>query len=399
MRPQNKAKPIARKNGEARARESDMRPAAEEAERGTTAAVEKALLILHGTIDIDSFWIAVQGVVEAAVRKSFVGLTLQNNPVLALTTQSNGQIPAGAFDYNTLNLYLDENPRAESVHTRELFPTRSKLLKSWFYRQYMAPVKCVYALFFFFWGSPRLICVITVMRTAKDGDFSAKESQLLAQLYPQFRTALQRLRSLERGHAARAALEEFLARLPLPTLLLRWDLKVIYQNSAARDFCELWEKGPAMARVMKPNAPVPEGILDGCRLLKRRWTDSSHLEGPRPGMKPEMVHHPEHDYLRATVTLKQPPSSGVTRPSFLIECEELGHAGHAVETVSATRLPHLARLTKREQELTRLVCEGRSNQETADAAGLSVAMVKKHLHSIFRKLEVNSRSRLMTLMR
>jgi DNA-binding CsgD family transcriptional regulator len=30
---------------------------------------------------------------------------------------------------------------------------------------------------------------------------------------------------------------------------------------------------------------------------------------------------------------------------------------------------------------------------------LSVPMVKKHLHAIFRKLEVNSRSRLMALMR
>jgi two-component system nitrate/nitrite response regulator NarP len=57
------------------------------------------------------------------------------------------------------------------------------------------------------------------------------------------------------------------------------------------------------------------------------------------------------------------------------------------------------RLTQREQQLARLVCDGRSNQEIADEAGLSVAMVKKHLHSIFQKLEVPSRSRLITLMR
>jgi DNA-binding NarL/FixJ family response regulator len=55
--------------------------------------------------------------------------------------------------------------------------------------------------------------------------------------------------------------------------------------------------------------------------------------------------------------------------------------------------------TRREQEVVRLVCEGRSNQEIADDAGLSLPTVKKHVHAIFRKLEVSSRSRLMALMR
>jgi DNA-binding NarL/FixJ family response regulator len=57
------------------------------------------------------------------------------------------------------------------------------------------------------------------------------------------------------------------------------------------------------------------------------------------------------------------------------------------------------RLTRREQQVARLVYEGHSNQEIADQVALSLAMVKKHLHSVFRKLEVSSRSRLMALMR
>jgi DNA-binding CsgD family transcriptional regulator len=66
---------------------------------------------------------------------------------------------------------------------------------------------------------------------------------------------------------------------------------------------------------------------------------------------------------------------------------------------ASSSLPHLVRLTKREQEVARLVCEGRSNQEIADNACLSLPMVKKHLHATFRKLEVPSRSRLIALMR
>jgi DNA-binding NarL/FixJ family response regulator len=61
-------------------------------------------------------------------------------------------------------------------------------------------------------------------------------------------------------------------------------------------------------------------------------------------------------------------------------------------------LSHLAQLTRREQDSALLVCDGRSNQEIADESGLSLETVKKHLHSIFCKLEVSSRSRLITLM-
>ena len=84
----------------------------------------------------------------------------------------------------------------------------------------------------------------------------------------------------------------------------------------------------------------------------------------------------------------------MTRPHFLIECEEMGRARER-----GAPLPYLARLTRREQQVARLVCDGHSNHEIADQAALSVAMVKKHLHTMFRKLEVASRSRLMALMR
>jgi DNA-binding CsgD family transcriptional regulator len=111
------------------------------------------------------------------------------------------------------------------------------------------------------------------------------------------------------------------------------------------------------------------------------------------------VHHPRSPDLRATVRLKQLSSADLARPHFLIECEALRrHTAQHTES-AASRLPHLARLTGREQEITRLVCDGRSNQEIADTAGLSLAMVKKHLHGVFRKLEVTSRSQLMALMR
>jgi len=236
------------------------------------------------------------------------------------------------------------------------------------------------------------------MRTATQGNLSLAEMNLLRQLYPQFLTALCRLRSLEREHSVRMDFEEFLSRLPLPTIVLRWNLKPIYQNRAARDFCAVWEKGPEEAQLMKATSPIPCEILDRCRLLKQQWAHAQprRRSGPQTGFKEERVHHPRSPHLRATLHSKQLSSAGVARPHFLIECEDLRSAARTGS--AGPRLPHLVRLTRREQEVARLVCEGLSNQEIADGACLSLQMVKKHLHSVFRKLEVPSRSRLVALM-
>jgi DNA-binding CsgD family transcriptional regulator len=139
--------------------------------------------------------------------------------------------------------------------------------------------------------------------------------------------------------------------------------------------------------------------LDRCRQLKQQWARAQRPSASRRVFKRERVHLPRSPDLRATVRLKQLSSADLARPHFLIECEPLHRHTVPHTEAAASRLPHLARLTGRQQEITRLVCDGRSNQEIADIAGLSLAMVKKHLHAVFHKLEVTSRSQLMALMR
>ncbi len=362
------------------------------------SALEKSLLHLHAAMDTKSLWKAIQGVIDEVMPSSLMGLTLQHNPILPMIALWTKPLPNDSFNYRPIEAYLDAYPRSKLVRASDVFPTRSRLLKSDFYRQYMVPHACRYAVGLFFWSSPRLMCVITIMRSARQRDFSEMEMKLLLHLHPQFQTALHRLGSLEHEHSARLAFEGFLERLPLPTILLRWNLKLAYQNQAAREFSALWESGPDLARAQKANAPIPVPILNGCRMLKQQWEKSSRLNRPHPAVEQQMIHHPKWPYLRATLSLKQLGSAGVVRPHFLIECEELRHHGEIQLERQTARLPHLVRLTRRQQEVTRLTCEGRSNQEIADEAALSLAMVKKHLHSIFRKLEVNSRSQLMALM-
>jgi DNA-binding CsgD family transcriptional regulator len=361
-------------------------------------SLEKTLLSLHAAMNLGSFWKAIQQLLAAAMPNRLIGLMLQPNPILPMIARWTLPMPDGFFAAEPLQSYIAAQPHQRFVRISDLFSNRSSLMKSAFYRRYMAPQRCAHGIGLFFWRRQRLICVIAIMRTATQGDLSPAEMKLLQHLYPQFLTALCRLRSLEREHSLRMDLEEFLSRLPMPTILLRWNLKLIYLNRAAREFCAVWEKGPEEAQLMNATSPIPSEILDRCRLLKQQWTHAHRTNASRTCFKEEQVHHPRSPHLRATLHLKQLSSAGVARPHFLIECEDLRSSAAARTGPASSRLPHLVRLTRREQEVARLVCEGRSNQEIADNAGLSLPTVKKHVHGIFRKLEVNSRSQLVALM-
>ena len=359
---------------------------------------DKHLLGLHAAMDVDSFWKAVQQLLAAAIPNHLVGLALQHNPILPRITKWTSSAPDGFFAANPVKNYIAGPKHKKIVRISNLFSNRSSFVRSAFYRRYIAAQKCAHVVCLFFWKRQRLICTIVIMRTATQGDLSSTEMKVLRQLHPQLLTALQRLRSVGRERSVRMGFEEFLRPLPMPTMLLRWNLKLIYRNRAARDFCAVWEKGPEEARLTKAASSIPSEIVDRCRQLKRQWAHAQHPRGRRRLSKGERVYHPRSPDLRATVRLKQLNSADLARPHFLIECENMRRPAAPSNGPANSHLPHLVRLTGREQEVARLVCDGHSNQEIADASGLSLHMVKKHLHAIFQKLEIPSRSRLMALL-
>ena len=361
--------------------------------------IEQPLLGLHRATNVDSFWKAAHRLLSAAIPNHLIRLTFQHNPVLPAIVRKTRRMPAGFFAAEPLKRQLASKPRKRFVRIKDLFADGTGLMKSDLYHRYLAPQNCRYGVVLFFWKDERLICAITIMRTAEQGELTVVEIKLLRQLYRQFLTALHRLGSLEREQSARTAFEELLGRLPLPTILLRWNLKLVYQNRAAREFCSVWEKGPDEARRINARSPIPPEILDRCRQLKQQWIKAQRSDAASKQVEKESVHHPSSPNLRATIRLKRVTSASVARPHFLIECENLQAKAAPRALPTAAHLPHVAQLTKREREIVQLICDGQSNKEIADETGSSLATVKQHIHSIFRKLEVTSRSRLIALMR
>ena len=362
-------------------------------------ALEKPLLKLHRAMDVRSFWKAVHRVLSASIPNRSIGLSLQQSPGVPVISRWTLRMPNDFFVAQPLRSYGMHSRRKKLTRLADLFSNRSSFERSPFYRRYMAPQKCAHGVALFFWKRQRLICTIVILRAAKEGDFSPAELKLIRQLYPQFLAALRRVESLERERSVRVNFQQFLQRLPLATMVLRWNLRPIYQNPAARDFYAVWEKGPEEAKRTKASSPIPSEILDRCRVLKQQWSNTQRQmhSGRQTELIEEQVHHPHSRNLRATIQLTQAKSASVSRPHFVIACEDLCRSGAGFRRPELFRLPAFARLTRREREVAELACEGRSNKEIAQNACLSLQTVKKHLYSVFRKLEVPSRSRLAAL--
>ncbi|MFI5782821.1 response regulator transcription factor [Nocardia sp. NPDC051570] len=54
-------------------------------------------------------------------------------------------------------------------------------------------------------------------------------------------------------------------------------------------------------------------------------------------------------------------------------------------------------MTKRERQVLGLIAEGLSNRQIARTLCIAEATVKNHVHSIFRKLNVNGRTQLIAI--
>jgi DNA-binding NarL/FixJ family response regulator len=58
------------------------------------------------------------------------------------------------------------------------------------------------------------------------------------------------------------------------------------------------------------------------------------------------------------------------------------------------RTKQFAKLTNRRRQVATLVLRGHSNREIAEKLAMSVGTVKIHLHAIYEKLDIHSRTEL-----
>jgi DNA-binding CsgD family transcriptional regulator len=188
--------------------------------------------------------------------------------------------------------------------------------------------------------------------------------------------------------------------LPIATVLVDWEFRVAYRNRAAVEACAAWNHGPERARTEKhtDDFALPPEVLAFCREFKATWQPAQHRCCALTTPEGVVIVHPHITGLQASVNLLQLDAAPLSMPIFLVRFEDGSSNGHS-SAGNGDALRRIAKLTLREREVALLIGQGFSNDEAALRLGKSVLTVKKQLRSIYQKLAVDSRGRLIALLR
>jgi DNA-binding CsgD family transcriptional regulator len=361
----------------------------------------QALLDLHAARTFKNFWQSARRVLHSAL------------PVAAtwFAPASDWLPPCAAFraemrfksdrefqrfqELHPLKAFLRANPHKLLATFSDVL-SDARLLKSRFYREFMAPQHRRFSVVFAFWQQTLLRALIGLNRLENDRDFSRAELQTLGELHRYVSANLQRVYELQRERSARCALELLLSPLPLSIAVLDWNLNVVYSNEAAKQSAALWIAKSEHPRCLKKLSrfEIPGEVRELCGELKKAWSppDERHRRSSRNGIV--TVGHRPFAGLQVSVRLLELSPQGVGMPLFVVVFENMRGLAN-LSLLEAGRLSQFARLSVREREVASLVCAGQSNKEVASDLGKSVLTVKAQLRTVYRKLGIAGRGRLI----
>jgi DNA-binding CsgD family transcriptional regulator len=370
-------------------------------------ALDRALLELHSVQEMKEFWRTSRRVLHEALPLHFICLCMRPFVLMPSTVFREKAPFASEAEFklfqelSPLAGFLAARPGTTLVRMSDVV-SDSELAATEFYRRFMQPHQDRFFACFCFWHAGTFQGMIGLHRTAAQRDFTDTDMAFLARLHPHFETVFQRILNLHRERAVRLSLERLLGHLPIATVLLDWDLRVIYRNRSAVDLCARWNFGATRARLEKhtDDFRLPTPVLDYCESFKANWNPCLHrlcaLTTPAGGS----VHSAREPGLRATVNLLQLDAAPLSMPIFLVRFDQpVAGNGAGDGYPDGEHLSRLASLSPREREVALLAGEGCGNDEIARRLGKSVLTVKKQLRSIYAKLEVANRGRLIALLR
>ncbi len=406
--------------------------------------LHEPMLALHAALETDALWRAVQAVLRTAVPSHRVTLFLGHLGMgEARVVLSDPPIERAAEWYaergkaNPFTPFIEANRGRRFYRFEEVLPPRREWLASDFYLRFAKEEGWDKGFSMLYWAQREVTAMFSLYRAPREPAFSAEDEAVLQWLYPYIGTAITRVQRLHTERLARRSLEEFNKHLPVGLVLVSWDLKAEFANHEGQRQCLLWNHGPAGARALSPRDAfeVPPAVLEACAALKA----AVQARNPKtltllPGDVTAVAHRAMPE-LRAQVSLHNNPASALARPRFLVVLDTRpgaasggatgepalgsplvagGPSGRGAAAAGVAsggslaagsslsageRFGVLRELTPREREIAMLVCEGCSNAEIARRLSKSVLTIKTQLNSVFRKLGVNSRTRLMALLR
>ena len=385
------------------------------------ARLHEAMHALHAALEVEALWRAVQRLLRAAVPAHRVTLFLghlgMGEARVVLTDPPIENLKewyAERGKDNPFTPFIDAHRGTKFYRFEDVLPPRAAFVRTEFYKNFAKPEGWDKGVSFVFWTQREVSAMFSVYRSPKEPVITEAEMMVLHYLHPFIGTAIDRVQKLHTERLARRSLEEFNKHLPVGLVLVGWNLKAEFANHEGQRQCLLWNHGTLGARALNPRDAfaVPGPVLAACEGLRAAvQARNPKAPTPLPG-DVASVAHALLPGLRAQVSVHNNPGSALARPRFLVVLDtrpgsaaaqvggaEGESAAGTPGTGAGDRFGALRELTPREREIALLVCEGCSNAEIARRLSKSVLTIKTQLNSVFRKLGVESRTRLMAMLR
>jgi len=373
------------------------------------AGWQPQLLALHGATEVDELWAAVNPLMRVAVGPCarvtlFLGHFEMREARLVFTDPP---IERAAEWYkergriNPFSAYIAARRRVPNYRFSEVVGPKETFARTEFYRRFARAEGWDKGLSELFWHGNEVKAMFSLYRSPDQPEFSPAELANIRTLRPHVEIAIDRVRKLQHERLRRKVLEEFNRHIPIGLLLLDWDLHPIFANHQAIQECAVWNHGAGVARglMSRDHLELPRGIREACERLRIEILSANAKERPKFPRRLERLVHPTTVSRIASVSAVNAAPGLLTRPGFLVVLEDRTLDPRTEAAVTPERQRLLWALTPSEREIARLICEGCSNQEIARELKKSLLTIKKQATSVFAKLDVPSRTRLIALLR
>jgi DNA-binding CsgD family transcriptional regulator len=192
------------------------------------------------------------------------------------------------------------------------------------------------------------------------------------------------------------AVETLCHAFPTGAVVLDSQCGHLFSNREAIDLLLRWNAKDSSEQALKAGATpdIPAEIISACHKLRQGEGAGSEARRSRPKFGGRiLVRHPTKPNFSAVVALER----SVRDRRIAVFCVLLQDGFKA--SLGAGRGDHLAMLTVAERRVAKLVADGLRNSDIAAVLGKSVATVKSQLMTVYSKLNIGSRTQLVTLLR
>jgi DNA-binding CsgD family transcriptional regulator len=300
---------------------------------------------------------------------------------------------------NPFSPWIAANVGAHLLRFHEVVGAPAVFRRTPFYREFAKAEGWDKGLSVMFWRGEEMLAMFSLYRGLRQPEFTEAEVEEILALGRHIEIAVARVSKIDRDQNFRSALQAFTRTLPAPLLLLDWEAKLFFANTAAYESAALWNHGGAKARRYNPRDcfVVPTAVMEGVQRLKDEIQGINPRELADRMPAPVVIDHPREAGLQASVSPVHFGRSTLARPGFFVLFKEPLNLGDPLPpaVLAAQKARALAVLSPAEREVVSHLLTGASNAQIAAARNKSVLTIKTQVNSIFSKLGIKSRAQLV----